>query len=537
MSLDAHAACGIVARTMKYLFLGFFPLLFVSFAVWAQSNESVAPDQKACAALADAIDSSWSIQSAEFVRPPFNTFARGTAGPQITVNVPFCRVAGTIKPTTDSDIHFELWLPPQSDWNSKFQGVGSGATRGSIEYQRLMQGLVRGYATVSTDSGHRSSSGDVSWALNHPERVIDFGYRAQHLATQAAKTLTQRFYGRAPLHSYFVGCSQGGHHGLMEAQRFPEDYDGIIAGAPVYDWVGEMTEQAWNVRALQQTPARALPTEKLQLLHQAVVKACGGPDGLVEDPRKCSFDPATLKCNAPTQSSCLTDGEVTAVLQMYAGPKTRAGDRIYPGLSRGSESGWDRLWSNPKELGGSWLGFYRFMVYQNPSWDVSMLDFDRDASVAEQKVGQALNPTNPDLSGFAKRGGKIIIYHGWADDMVPSQVSTDYYDSVNSKLGPKQLEAFYRLFMIPGMWHCSSGPDVLFRSEDAVAVPLEPERDMLTALEQWVEHDRAPNHFVASRLSKDGTIERTHLLCAYPKFAKYRGEGDVMRAESFACSQ
>ena len=515
-------------------------LLFLTSSLFAQSSKDVpsVPDQKACAALVDGVDSSLSIQSAEFVRPPFSTFARGTAGPKITVNVPFCRVTGTIKPTTDSDIHFELWLPPQADWNSRFEGVGSGSLLGAIEYQRILRGLARGYATVSTDSGHQSTSGsDASWALNHPERIIDFGYRAQHLATQAAKTLTQRFYGRPPRYSYFVGCSQGGHHGLMEAQRFPEDYDGIIAGAPVYNWVGEMTEQAWNVRALQQTPAGALPAEKLQLLYRGVVKACGGPDGLVEDPRKCSFDPSALKCDTPAQSSCLTDSEVTAVRQMYAGPKTPAGAPIYPGLSRGSESGWDRFWSDPKKLGGSWLEFYRFMVFQNPSWDLPMLDFDRDPSVAEQRVGQMLNPTNPDLSGFAKRGGKIIVYHGWADDMVPSQVSTDYYASVNSKLGPKQLEAFYRLFMIPGMWHCSRGPDVLFRSEDALAIPLEPERDMLTALEQWVEHNRAPNSFVTSRLSKDGTIERTHLLCAYPKFARYRGEGDVMRAESFACSQ
>ena len=231
----------------------------------------------------------------------------GQQDDQITVDVPFCRVVGTIKPTTESDVQFELWLPPRADWNSRFEGVGSGGSLGAIEYQRMMRGLVRGYATVSKDSGHQSTSGfDVSWAFNHPERIVDFGYRAQHLATQAAKTLTQRFYGRAPRHSYFVGCSQGGHHGLMEAQRFPDDYDGIIAGAPVYDWVGEMTEQAWNVRALQQTPAGALPPEKLQLLYRGVVKACGGPNGLVEDPRQCSFDPSALKCDTPAQSSCLT---------------------------------------------------------------------------------------------------------------------------------------------------------------------------------------------------------------------------------------
>ena len=518
---------------MKCSSFRFFPILLVSFSVWAQGNQSFEPDQKACVALARA---DGSVDSVEFVRPPFNTFARGTAGPQITVNVPFCRVVGTIKPTSDSDIQFELWLPPQADWNSKFQGVGSGGSLGAIEYQRIMRGLVRGYATVSTDSGHRSTNGsDNSWALRHPERVTDFGYRAQHLVTQAAKTLTQRFYGRAPQHAYFVGCSQGGHHGLMEAQRFPEDYDGIIAGAPVYDWVGEMTEQAWNVRALQQTPAGALSAEKLQLLHRAVIKACGGPDGLVEDPHKCSFDPATLKCDSPAQSSCLSDGEVTAVRQMYAGPKTPAGVRVYPGLSRGSESGWDRLWSDPKKLGGSWLEFYRFMIFQNPSWDLTMLDFDRDPSVAEQKVGQMLNPMSSDLSGFAKRGGKIIIYHGWADDMVPSQVSIDYYDSVNSKLGPKQLEEFYRLFMVPGMWHCSSGPDVLLRSEDAMAIPLEPERDMLTALEQWVERNHAPNSFVASRLNKDGTIERTQLLCPYPSVATFGGTGDPMLAQNWQC--
>lgn len=518
--------------------LSVFLVLACSLAAQSSKDVPSAPDEKACAALVDTVNTSVSIQSAELVRPPFNTFARGTAGRQIPVNVPFCRVVGTIKPTTDSDIQFELWLPPQADWNSKFQGVGSGSSLGAIEHQSMLRGLTRGYATLSTDSGHRSTTNtDNSWAFNHPERIIDFGYRAQHLATQAAKNLTQRFYGRAPRHSYFVGCSQGGHHGLMEAQRFPEDYDGIIAGAPVYDWVGEMTEQAWNARALQQTPAGALSPEKLQLLHQGVVKACGGPDGLVEDPRKCSFDPSTLKCDTPAQSSCLTDGEVAAVRQMYAGPKTSAGVRSYPGLSLGSESGWGWLWSDPKKLGGSWLEFYRFMVFQNPSWDLSMLDLGRDPSVAEQKVGQMLNPSNPDLSDFAENGGKIIIYHGWADDMVPSQVSIDYYDSVNSKLGPKQLDQFYRLFMVPGMWHCSRGPDVLFRSEVAAAIPLEPERDLLTALEQWVERNRAPNSFVASRLNKDGTIERTHLLCAYPKIAKHRGQGDVMQAESFACSQ
>lgn len=325
---------------------------------------------------------------------------------------------------------------------------------------------------------------------------------------------------------------------MMEAQRFPEDYDGIIAGAPVYNWTGEMTEQAWNVRALQRTPTGALPAPKLQLLYESVVKACAGVDGLIDDPRQCSFDPAALRCMAADQSSCLTDSEIEAVHQMYAGPKTSAGVQIYPGLWRGSEIGWDRLWSDPKRLGGSWQGFYQSMIFQNTAWDISMIDFDRDVAVAKQKLHTILDPDNPDLSLFAKRGGKIIVYHGSADDMVPSQVSTNYYDSVTSKLGSKRVKEFYRLFMIPGMCHCGGGPgaNVLFQSEDATGVPLDPDRDMLTALEQWVEHGRAPSRFIPSRLTKDGAVERTRLVCPYPNVAKYRGSGDVLRAENFVCS-
>lgn len=525
---------------MKKAFLASCVFLLFSGNLPAQTkNEPTASDRKACASLAGAGKSVWSVKSAEFVNPPFSISARRGSQDKISVPAPFCRVIGTVRPTAQSDIEFELWLPRREDWNGKFEGVGSGASRGTIEYQSLMRALVRGYATAATDSGHQSTSGfDVSWALGQPERVTDFGYRAQHTVTQAAKALTAKFYRRAPRYSYFVGCSQGGHHGLMEAQRFPEDYNGIVVGAPVYDWTSEMTGQVWNVRALQLTPAGALPVQKLHLLYESVVKACAGVDGLIDDPRQCSFDPSAIRCTGANEGSCLTDGEVEAVHQMYAGPKTSAGVQIYPGLSRGGESGWDRLWSKPSQIGGSGPGFYRFVVFQNPSWDLSMMNFERDPVLAKQKFGNILDPDNPDLSSFAKRGGKIIVYHGWADDMVPSQVSIDYYDAVTSKLGSERVKTFYRLFMVPGMWHCGGGPgaNVLFRSEEATAVPLDPDRDMLTALEQWVEHGRDPSEFVASRLTKDGTAERTRLICPYPTVARYRGAGDVKKAENFACS-
>jgi feruloyl esterase len=255
-----------------------------------------------------------------------------------------------------------------------------------------------------------------------------------------------------------------------------------------------------------------------------VVRACAGDDGLIADPRQCSFDPAILRCTAAEESSCLSDAEIEAIRKMYDGPKTSTGRQIYPGLSRGGESGWERLWSNPSQLGGSGVSFYRYMLFQNSAWDLSTIDFDHDPDVAKQKLGSILDPDNPDLSRFSDRGGKIIVYHGWEDDMVPSQVSIDYYDSVIAKLGSKRVNTFYRLFMIPGMWHCSGGPgaNVLFHSDAASAVPLAPDRDLLTALEQWVEQGRAPSSFIASRLGKDGSVERTQLVCPYPGTAKYQ---------------
>jgi hypothetical protein len=507
-------------------------LLFFSAPVFGNSQTR----PSSCISLAQTKNSTWSIDSADLVHPPLLV---GSKEKPVTVSDIFCRVIGKATPVPGSEINFELWLPLAEKWNGKFAGVGSGGSLGAIQYRDLARELARGYATVATDNGHRSEAYDVSWALGRPERIVDFGYRAQHLVTEAGKSLTQAFYRVLPKHSYFIGCSQGGHHGLTEAERFPEDYDGIVAGAPVYSWTGEMSGQAWNARALRQTPQGAFPKEKLAPLYDAVVKACAGADGLIDNPPQCSFDPAMLKCKDDDNSSCLNALELEAVRAFYEGPKTSTGAQIYPGLSRGSESDWDILWSDPKHLGGSWEGFYRFMIFDNPSWDLATMNFDRDPAFAKRKMGATMNPDNPDLTAFARRGGKIIVYHGWADQMVPSEVSVDFWKSVTGKLGQSQASNFYRLFMVPGMAHCGggSGADVLFHSEKVPAVPLEPDRDMLTALEQWVEKGKAPSSFVASRVNDRGAIERTRLLCPYPSGAKYRGQGDVKSAENFTCSQ
>lgn len=507
----------------------------------AQSNQDSKAAAQACSALKP---SNAMVSSAEFIQPPFTV--KETYGPDeqrksYTITLPFCRVVGTLKPEPKSEIKFELWLPPQASWNGKFEGTGSGGSLGSILFRSLMRGLVRNYAVVATDSGHVSDdASDVAWALGHPERVVDFGYRAEHVVTQAAKDLTKQFYGRAPHYSYFVGCSQGGHHGLTEAQRFPEDYDGIVAGAPVYSWTDEMVDQAWNVHALQQIPSHSLSKQKLALLAKSVGKGCGGPDGIIDDPRECSFDPSTLLCNSTVSTGeCLTSPEVEAVRQMYAGPKTSAAVQLSPGLTRGGESAWDALWSNSERLGGSWLGVFRYMVFDDPTWDLSKMNFDRDPEFARRKLGATLNPNNPDLSSFAKHGGKIIVYHGWADDMVPAEGSVKYYDAVVASLGTTHVNQFYRLFMIPGMAHCGYGPgaDALFNTERASNIPIEPERDLLSALESWVEKGRVPDRFVASRVEDDGTLSRTRLVCAYPSVAKYQGSGDPLLAENWKCGK
>jgi feruloyl esterase len=496
----------------------------------------VGTDDQACSDLARTNHDSWFVISARFVHPPLSV---GSGVTEISVSDTFCRVSGRAKAATSSDIEFELWLPPRTSWNGKFAGVGSGGSTGIIQYPSLSRMLARGYATVATDNGHHSEYGyDVTWAFGLAERITDFGYRAQHVVTEIGKTLTGQFYGRSPQHSYFIGCSQGGHHALTEAQRFPDDYDGIVAGAPVYNWTNEMAGQAWNVRALRETPAGSLAKGKLTALYQAVIQACGGADGLVDDPRQCSFDPATIQCRTEDSSACLSAKEVSAVKRMYEGPRTSGGVQIYPGLSPGGEGSWERLWSNPKHLGGSWEGFYRFMVFDDPSWDLRTLNFDRDPAFTTQKLGTILDPDNPDLTAFAHRGGKLIVYHGWGDDMVPSQVSIDYWTSVNQRIGAPHVDEFFRLFMIPGMAHCGGGPgaDIISHTEKASAVPMDPERDILSALEQWVERGRTPANFVTSRINGQGLVERTTLICSYPVRSKYRGEGDTTRAESFVCS-
>ena len=473
-------------------------------------------------------------------------------GPARTVQLPaFCRVQGVLHPTSDSRIGFEVWLP-SAGWNGRFQGVGNGGFAGSIGYSGLVAAVQGGYAAASTDTGHTQGGTDASWAKGHPEKVVDFGWRAVHLTAVAGKTLAAAFYGASPRHSYFTSCSNGGRQGLMEAQRFPADYDGIIAGAPAYDWTGLFTDFVWNAQALSR-PGAMIAAAKTPALAAAVLAQCdrldGVVDGLVGDPRRCRFDPEKLRCADKDTASCLTAPQIAALRAIYRGAHTSKGERIYFGFVPGGETapgspGWD-LWifgaapgaSVQNAFGGN---FVKYIVGAPEGWTPADFDFDRDFKPLEAKTAAAFNATDPDLSRFAARGGKLILFHGWSDAAIPAPGTIAYRDQVVRRMGAGRAAAFIRLFLAPGMHHCGGGTGPSDFGQGGVPSPgHDPSTDLAAALEAWVEQGRAPEQVVARQASQPGSGDsgsvRTGLLCAYPKRAALRRGADAMRAESYSC--
>ena len=446
---------------------------------------------------------------------------------------PFCRVAGTIAPTVESDIRFEVWLP-LDNWNGKFAGVGNGGWAGTISYGPLQDQIRRGYATASTNTGHQAGPplDAAKFAFDHPEQLIDFAYRAHHETTLKAKALVSAFYGKPPAKVYWFGCSSGGYEGLQEAQRFPADYDGIVAGAPANNWTRLMAGDFDATLAVLKDPVSNLPPSALGVLYRGMLAACDGsdgvPDGVVEDPRQCRFDPAALQCTANQKPEmCLSAAQVEAARRVYRGavdPTTRK--TIYPGLSFGSEPFWpNRDPSSPFPIP---VSHYKWLVFGDPNWDWRTFDLtrpsDHDAvQKAESKYAPILNATNPDLREFRSRGGKLLQWHGWSDQLIAAQNSIDYYESVVSHSGSNvaEVQSFYRLFMAPGTTHCAGGPG--------------PNTfDMQAVLEQWVEKGIAPDQVFATH-SINGVVDRSRPLCPYPQVAVYKGKGDTNDAANFEC--
>jgi feruloyl esterase len=452
---------------------------------------------------------------------------------------PYCRVEFTLTPTTDSAIRGELWLPAPERWNGKFQGVGNGGLAGEIPAAALEAGLAHGYATAATDTGHDNASGVGRFAQGHPEKIVDYGHRAIHLTAVAGQAITAAYYGRPSRHSYFVGCSQGGQEALMEAQRYPADYDGIIAGDPDYNQTHhEVGAHLWVVATLYGQPDSRLGEAQARLIGAAVNRACdaldGIEDGVLDDPRHCRFDPGALQCKGADAPECLSAVQVQAVRRLWDGPDPRAGTGYYPGLERGGEAalwgGWIVADSPDANTHGALgLPFFRYFVYADPHWDFRSFDFRAGPPDIDARLGSALDAVDPDLRAFRRRGGKLIHYHGFSDPDIPPRASIEYHDRVRASLARNSpgadAGAFYRLFMVPGMGHCGGGPG--------------PNSfDMLPALERWVESGVAPRRIVATKYQDDDwqrAVLRTRPLCPYPRSAHYRGRGSSDDASSFTC--
>jgi feruloyl esterase len=435
----------------------------------------------------------------------------------------FCRVAATLKPSSDSEIKMELWLPADR-WNGKFLANGNGGWTGSITPASLAAGLRRGYAAAMSDLGHQG--GSASFAAGHPEKLVDFGYRAAHEMTVTSKAIMAAYYSQPLKQSYWTGCSAGGRSALMEAQRYPADFDGIIAGSPGLDWTGRALQAVWIAQAAHKDETSYIPPAKYELVHNAVLEACdakdGVKDGVLEDPTTCGFDPKQLECKGANGPGCLTAAEVETARAIYSpvtNPRTKAS--IFPGFERGSEMGWATM-AGP-QLFGIGGDLFKFIVYQDPNWDYKTFDFDAGVARTEKAENGLLNANDPNLKPFQDHGGRLIQYHGWSDPQIAPGSSVRYYKKVLDTMGGSdKVQNFYRLFMVPGMAHCGGG--------DGTS-----SFDMLTALEQWKEQGKVPAQIAASRL-RDGKADRTRPLCPYPQVAKYKGTGSTDEAANFVCA-
>jgi hypothetical protein len=450
----------------------------------------------------------------------------------------YCRVLGYVRPA----VHFEIRLPTK-DWNGKFFMAGCGGFCGKLDSDNMdltngsNVGLMRNYATVSMDSGHWGATlADGRWAYNNHVAKFDWGQRAVTVTARVSKAVIESYYSKAPSKSYFNGCSTGGRMAHMEAWHYPEDFDGIISGAPAVDYTGLVaTYFAWVTQANTGPDGKPiLAQSKVKLIQAAVNKACADEDGLVQDPRKCQFKPASLQCSAGGSDDCLTAAEVAVLDKWYGGVKNSKGEQLYPGgVPPGSEAYWP-LWLTGFPAGGGALiplfgtDFVRYMAFEpdpGPSYSILNFNFDTDPPRMNM-MSEIYNSTNPDLSKFKARGGKLLMYQGWADAIVTPAMTVDYYEAVERKSGGREgTQDFLRLFMLPGVDHCGLQPGP---GADQTGY------DPITALEQWVEHDVPPAVLITTKRNKDGTLW-TRPVCPYPEVAKFQGGGDRNDPARYAC--
>ena len=428
-----------------------------------------------------------------------------------------CRLQLVLTPSSDSHIEMEMWLPPMEKWNGKFMGVGNGGFAGSIQglANDMPQALRLGYATAGTDTGHQEQGG--AWAIGHPEKMIDFGYRATHEMTLKARQIVKAFYDRSAQYSYFKGCSTGGRMALMEAQRYPDDYDGIIAGSLANRHIHMWTAGVERSINLSRHPEGAISMEQASLVNTLVMNTCDTlKEGFLNNPRGCKVDFSSLKCPAGGEggsagNSCLTAAQMKTVETFYGGVKNSKGELIFSGQALGNPIGAQRP---ANQAPGGVFDLVR-IAYNDPNIDWQKFDLDRDMKVLDEKIGY-VDAVNPDLSKFKKSGGKLLITHGWSDTGITPETTVWYYESVLTKMGHEQSD-WMRLFMAPGMGHCGGGPGV--NTFDSIGT-----------LEKWVEKGQAPTTMLGT-----GANGMTRPLCPYPQYAEYKGSGDLKDGANWSC--
>jgi feruloyl esterase len=443
--------------------------------------------------------------------PPFSTLPA------------FCRVVATLKPSASSDIHLEMWMPI-TGWNGHFRGTSPNGLGGVINYNAMSVGLTDGFAVASTDTGHQG--GDTAW-MQVPDKVTDFAGRAMHETTVVGKALTAAYYGFAPTYSYMIECGGGSAAALHEVQKYPADYNGVVIGGHAAHLTRQIFGQLWLWAAAHPDGVAILPAAKLAVIHDAVLARCdlldGVKDGLLENPRRCTFDPKEIECRSGDGPDCLTGPQVEAVRKIYAGPTNpRTNEKIWSPLYRGSELDWGFFTDTPSPIGIA-TSTLRDGILKDPTWDhrTTPVDFDRDVALADRSDIARVNASNPDISEYVRQGGKLILSGGWNNALVPAGAVLDYYNSVGARIGRESTRRGVRLYMVPGMIECNGGPGT-----DTF--------DMLGVMRRWVERGQAPNEVIASRV-EHGKMVRTRPLCPYPQVATYQGKGSTDDAGNFVC--
>jgi feruloyl esterase len=450
-------------------------------------------------------------------------------------NPGICRVTAiaTHPPAGDK---IKIWIAiPTQNWNGRFVGIGGGGFAGGSA-QGVNQPVALGYASGSTDTGHDGGSG--SFALDSNGRlnwqlIRDNAHTGIHEMTVTGKALTQAMYGAAPRYSYFNGCSTGGRQGLMEAQRYPQDYNGIVSGAPAINWTRFISQELWGA-VIMNAAGNPLPACKLAAATQAAIAACDGidgvKDGVVEDPQRCTYDPKPLIGTSAGDCGSFTEADVNLIRKMWEGPRREDGSFLWYGMARGADL--NALWGSrgtplkPQAFGIS-LDWFRYFLAQNPQLDggaITPAAYERFWDQSMEQYGRVIGTDNPDLTAFRDSGGKAIVWHGWADQLITPEGTIDYYTRVQEKMaGAKKTSEFARLFLAPGVGHCGGG---------AGPSPY----GQLDALRSWVEDGKAPETLTAARRDQTGTVTRSRPLCQYPQVAKYKGSGSTDDAANFVCS-